>query len=86
MVPTVELPLGIVLTCQFTRVLLRFAMLAVHCTVPFTFTEALAQEAAIVGTTAGAPPPPQETRTSEVESNVNTRAKRFTEVPPWDGC
>ena len=83
-VPTVELPLGTVFTCQFTSVLLRFEIVAVHCTVPFTFTEELAQEATMVGAAAGVPPP-QETRTSDVESSVNPRMKRFTEVPPWDG-
>jgi hypothetical protein len=48
-VPTIEFPLCTPLTCQFTRVLLRFEMVAVNCTVSFAFTEVLLPETDIIG-------------------------------------
>jgi hypothetical protein len=62
-VPTVELPLVMVLTSQVATVLLRFAMDAVHCEVAFAFMEVLAQLIEIVGTAAGVLAP-QEFKTS----------------------
>ena len=55
-------PVPVPLTCQFTKVLLRFEMLAVHCTCPFTVTVEAAQEADIVGVVdvVVVLPPPQE--------------------------
>src|SRR5712664_4758863 len=60
-VPKVEFPPATPPASQFTRVLLRFRMLWVHCTVPFTSTEVAAQEIVNVGVAAVVlEPPPQE--------------------------
>jgi hypothetical protein len=57
MVPYCALPLVTLLTCHVTRVLLRFSMLAVNCTVgPPAFAEAAAPYTLMVGVAAEEPP------------------------------
>src|ERR1700687_3981197 len=63
-VPKVEFPPATPPACQFTRVLLRFRMLWVHCTVPFTTTEVAAHEIVKVGVAAVVLLPPQEFKAS----------------------
>jgi hypothetical protein len=63
-VPTVELPLAMVLTCQFATVLLKFEMVAVHCEVPLAFIEVLEQTTEIAGTAAVVVLDPQEFRSN----------------------
>ena len=72
--PTVELPLVVPLTCHVTSVLLRFDMTAVHCDCAFAFTEVTAQLAEIVGTAAGVFEP-HEFKTSSAGSSAKTKIK-----------
>ena len=68
MVPTAGLPLVTPFTSQVTNVLLKFNMVPVHCTVPFTFTEELAQAAVMLG--AAAVLEPQEFKTSSAGTSM----------------
>ena len=64
------------LTSQLTSVLLRFRIVAVHCTVPFTVTEVAAQEAVIVGVGGGVLElPPQEFRTNSAGRSAKTGSR-----------
>jgi hypothetical protein len=51
-VPTVELPPEILLTCQVATVLVKFDMVAVHCVWASAFKEVLAQVMVIAGVAA----------------------------------
>src|SRR6266853_2657354 len=75
--PTVVLPPAMLLTCQLTSVLLRFVIVAVHCTVPFTVTKVAAQEAVIVGVAGGVVelPPPQEFRANNAGMSAKTGSR-----------
>src|SRR5579864_1388113 len=81
-VPKVALPpaTGVpepLLTSHVTRVLLRFRMFCVHCTVPFTTTEAAAQETVNEGAAGVEPePPPHEARANRAGRSAKIRNRR----------
>ena len=80
-VPKVELPPATPPACQLTSVLLRFEIVAVHCVCPLTVSEALAQEAVIVGVAVVVLEPlPQEFRANSAGRSGNVRSRRCHEA------
>ena len=68
-------PVPVPLTDQFTRVLLRFVILAVNWTVPSTLMEPAAPNTLMAGVAAGVPEPPQELRIVTPESSARHKTK-----------
>lgn len=73
MKPFAAVPPATVFTCQFTSVLLKFRMVAVHCTIPLTVTELLLQETEMLG--VAAVEEPQEFKTSSAGRSANVKIK-----------
>jgi len=89
--PLVIEPLPVPLTDQFTRVLLAFKTLAVHCAVPSTVTSdpvpwLAVHVAVMVGVTAVVLADPQELRTASATvspKKKRTRSQRILRRPKW---